>query len=276
MHTFFASIDFPDIDPVIFELGPFALRWYALGYIGGIVLGWRYIYSLLKYGHTGMTKQQVDDVIVAVTFGIILGGRLGYVLFYKPGYYFEHPEGVVKIWTGGMSFHGGLIGASLGIIYSAWRRKLKIAPVLDVCACAAPIGIFLVRIANFIKPELWGRPTDVAWGVNFPGVLHPRHPSQLYEASLEGLMVFVVLFFLVRRPQVRNVPGRLSGFFLAGYGVSRFVVEFFREPDAHLGFIFSFVTMGQILSMPMILLGIWFAWRGMGGKKSMEVQDKAR
>lgn len=264
MHTFFASIDFPGLDPIIFQLGPFALRWYAVGYIAGIVLGWRYIYHLLGFGHTGMTRAHVDDVIVAVTFGIILGGRLGYVLFYKPGFYLENPADIIKIWQGGMSFHGGLIGATTGIIFSSWRRKLKIGAVLDVCACAAPIGIFLVRIANFINAELYGRPTDVAWGVVFPNTNEPRHPSQLYEAALEGLLLFAVLVFLVRRPGIRNIPGRLSGFFLMGYGLSRFTVEFFREPDAHLGFIFSFITMGQILSIPMILLGAWFAWRGMG------------
>ncbi len=267
MHSIFAAIDFPDIDPIIFQLGPFALRWYALGYIAGIVLGWRYIYRLLRYGHTGMDRTQVDDVIVAVTFGIILGGRLGYVLFYKAGYYFENPEAIFQIWKGGMSFHGGLIGASTGVIYSAWKRKLRIAAVLDVCACAAPIGIGLVRIANFINGELYGRPTDVAWAVNFPGTFRARHPSQIYEAASEGLLLFLLLFFMVRIPAIRNRPGRLSGIFLLGYGMSRFCVEFFREPDAHLGFIFSFLTMGQILSTPMILLGAWLSWRGIGPKK---------
>ncbi|MFT7618143.1 MAG: phosphatidylglycerol:prolipoprotein diacylglycerol transferase [Planctomycetota bacterium] len=264
MYTFFASIDFPDISPIIFELGPFALRWYALGYIAGIVLGWRYIYHLIGYKHTGMTKAHVDDIIVAVTFGIILGGRLGYVLFYKPGHYFENPSEIIQIWRGGMSFHGGLLGATTGIIFSSWRRKLRIGHVLDVCACAAPIGIFLVRIANFINGELYGRPTDVSWGVKFPRAIEPRHPSQIYEAFLEGFLLFGVLFFLARRPGIRNLPGRLSGLFLIGYGLSRFTVEFFREPDAHLGFIFGFLTMGQILSLPMIILGAWFAWRGMG------------
>ncbi|MCB9832675.1 MAG: prolipoprotein diacylglyceryl transferase [Planctomycetes bacterium] len=252
----FAEIAFPPIDPVIFRLGPFALRWYALGYILGIVIGWRYLYRLIARGYDRISRADVDDLIVAVTFGIILGGRLGYVLFYKSGFYLEHPAEIVKVWEGGMSFHGGLVGTFLAVLGVARWKKIPLGQLTDVCSAAAPIGIGLVRIANFINQELYGRPTDVPWAVRFKGVAEPRHPSQIYEALLEGLTLFLIMFFASRRASLRAASGRLTGIFLLCYGLFRSFAELFREPDAHLGFIVGHVTMGQILSVPLILVGL--------------------
>ncbi len=265
LQAILAEIEFPDIDPVIFEIGPFALRWYALGYILGIVLGWRYLYRLIALGYDRIKRADIDDLIVAVTFGIILGGRLGYVLFYKGAHYLENPGEIFAVWKGGMSFHGGLIGSFLAVLLTARRKKIGLGQLTDICCCAAPIGIGLVRIANFINQELWGRPTDVPWAVRFRGVADARHPSQLYEALLEGLLLFLVLFVAVRRPGMRRPAGRLTGLFLLGYGAARSFVELFREPDEHLGFLFGGVTMGQILSLPMILIGAWLLRRGLPG-----------
>lgn len=250
---------FPAIDPVIVEIGPFAIRWYALAYIAGIVLGWRYALHLTRRPPQFMDAVAMDDFVVWATLGVIVGGRLGYVLFYKPGYYLFHPEEIVFVWRGGMSFHGGLIGVVLAIILFARRRGLSVFALGDVVAAATPIGLFFGRIANFINGELWGRPSDVPWAMVFPGDVNrlPRHPSQLYEAVFEGLVLFVFLFWLAHRPGLRERPGRLGGWFLAGYALARMSGELFREPDAHLGFIVGGVTMGQLLSLPMLLVGIW-------------------
>ena len=261
------AIPFPAIDPVLVSMGPFAIRWYALAYIAGILLGWRYVLRLAARQPGGADAAAIDDLVVWMVLGIILGGRLGYVLFYKPGYYLANPAEVLYVWQGGMSFHGGLIGVAAALVLFARRRGLGLLPLADLIACAAPIGLFFGRIANFINGELWGRPSDVAWAVVFPrGGPLPRHPSQLYEALLEGLVLFLVLLALWRLTRLRDRPGALTGAFLVGYGVFRSVVELFREPDAHLGFVVAGATMGQLLSLPLIAAGLWLMAAGLPGK----------
>ncbi|MBV9883926.1 MAG: prolipoprotein diacylglyceryl transferase [Sphingomonadaceae bacterium] len=249
------------IDPVIVHLGPLALRWYSMAYLFGIILGWWYLLILLRQPGAPMARRHADDLVFYGTLGVILGGRLGYVLFYKPGEYFEHPLEIIKLWDGGMSFHGGVIGVSLGILYLAWRQKLDWLRIHDYVACCTPFGLFLGRLANFVNGELWGAPTDLPWGVVFPtGGALPRHPSQIYEALLEGVLLFAVLAWMFWKTRARYQPGKLVGAFLLVYGLSRFAVEFIREPDEHLVH-FAQVThlhMGQWLSLPMILLGLYF------------------
>ena len=255
-------IPFPAIDPVLVEFGPFVIRWYALAYITGILLGWRYMLSLAARQTGGPNARDIDDVVVWATLGTVLGGRLGYVLFYKPAYFLANPEAVLFVWQGGMSFHGGLLGVLAAVTLFARRRGIGLPGLADLVACAAPIGLFLGRLANFINGELWGRPSDVPWAMVFPrGGPLPRHPSQLYEAALEGMVLFVGLWALWRFTKVRERPGFLFGAFLAGYGVSRLIVELFRQPDAHLGFILAGATMGQLLSLPMIAAGLWLMAR---------------
>ena len=259
------AIAYPAIDPVLVQIGPFAIRWYALAYLAGLLLGWRYARWLARHSPRLVAPEAIDDFLMWATLGVVLGGRLGYVLFYKPQYYLEHPLAALQLWHGGMSFHGGLLGVVVaGVTFCAWRRMRTMA-FADLIFCAAPIGLFLGRIANFINGELVGRPADVAWAMAFPGYgPQPRHPSQLYEAGLEGLALFVILFLLWRVPAIRERPGLLTGAFLVGYGVFRSLGELFREPDAHLGFIMQGLTMGQLLSLPMVVIGAWFvlrAWR---------------
>ncbi len=252
------AIPFPAIDPVAIEIGPLAIRWYALAYVAGLLIGWRYVAWLVRLDPPVMERRHVDDLLVWMTLGIILGGRLGYVLFYRPGFYLENPEQILMVWQGGMAFHGGLIGAVVAIALFARGRGVSMLRVGDVVTCAAPIGIFFGRVANFINAELWGRPADVPWAVVFPtaGPM-PRHPSQLYEAVLEGLVLAIVLFVLARRKEIRARPGLLAGVFFVGYAVARIFSEFFREPDAFLGFLVFGTTMGQVLSVPLLVLGIW-------------------
>ena len=248
---------FPDIDPVIFSIGPFAIRWYALAYISGLILDWLYVRRIAATPPANVDKVRVDDFLVWATFGVILGGRLGYVLFYKPAYYLSNPAEILMVWQGGMSFHGGFLGVIVATILFCRRHQINTLAFGDTIACAAPIGLFFGRIANFINGELFGRVTDSSWGVVFPhGGPLPRHPSQLYEAVLEGAVLFVLMFLLSRSTDIRQTPGALCGVFLAGYGVARFIVEFFRQPDAHLGFLFAGATMGQLLSLPMIVIGL--------------------
>ena len=251
------SIEFPNIDPVLFEIGPLVIRWYALSYVTGIFLGWIYIIKLNKYEPKILTQKAVDDSLVWVTLGIILGGRFGYVLFYNAPYYLSEPGAILKVWQGGMSFHGGLLGLLAAVYILCRREKLNFMAVMDGVACVATIGIFFGRLANFINGELYGRVTDVPWGIVFPsgGVL-PRHPSQLYEAGLEGVALFVILALLAVFTKIRHYPGALGGIFLVGYALSRMFIENFREPDAHIGFIIGEFTMGQLLSFPMLLLGV--------------------
>ncbi len=262
-------IVFPTIDPILVEIGPFAIRWYALAYIAGIVLAWRYMRALAPRHAGAVDALAIDDFIVWATLGIVFGGRLGYVLFYKPGYYLANPQEILFVWQGGMSFHGGLLGVAAALVLFARKRGIGLLTLADLVACAAPIGLFFGRIANFINGELWGRPGDVPWAMVFPyGGPAARHPSQLYEAALEGALLFLVMLALWRIAGFRDRPGRLTGAFLIGYGSFRFIVEFFREPDAHLGFLVGSATMGQLLSLPLIAAGLWLMARSPGAAKT--------
>ncbi|HTZ65986.1 MAG TPA: prolipoprotein diacylglyceryl transferase [Roseiarcus sp.] len=259
-------LPFPAINPVLVQWGPLAIRWYALAYIAGLVLGWlliRRIVSDDRYwnGQKRPRADSIDDLLVYCAFGVIIGGRLGDVLFYDPQYYFSHPIEIFKIWKGGMAFHGGLIGALIGVLLFCRRYKAPPLTVLDLCCLVAPIGIFLGRIANFIRPELWGRPTNVPWAVVFPGTDgQPRHPSQIYEALLEGLLAFVILYALSQMGALRR-PGLLTGVFAIVYGAARIFSEFFREPDPRLEDLGRGLTMGMVLSLPLILVGVGIlAW----------------
>lgn len=251
-------IAFPNIDPVALALGPILIRWYSLAYLTGFLGGWWYAKKIIsKDPDSPLTHDHIDDFILWVIFGVILGGRLGYVLFYNLPYFIGNPSEILQVWHGGMSFHGGLLGVVLAIISFALKHKIPMLRLGDIAACAAPIGIFFGRITNFINGELFGRKTDAAIGIIFPhGGPNPRHPSQLYEAVLEGLVLFVILYIAAQSQKIRQSYGFLTGLFLSWYGMSRFIVEFFREPDAQLGFIINWVTMGQILTLPMIILGI--------------------
>ncbi len=256
------AIPFPAIDPTIIEFGPIAIRWYALAYIVGIVLGWRLLLRLVALPKPVATKPQVDDFVTWATLGIVLGGRLGYVLFYRPGYFLFNPLEIFAVWGGGMSFHGGALGVIIATWLYARQQKMDLLGFGDRLATVVPIGLFLGRLANFINGELWGRVSDVPWAMVFPtGGPLPRHPSQLYQAAMEGLVLFVVLQWLVRQPALRERRGLLTGVFIAGYGLARIVGEFFRQPDAHLGFLFAGATMGQVLSLPMLVVGGWLVWR---------------
>ena len=260
----FFAIPFPMIDPVAVEIGPLAIRWYALAYVLGILLGWRYMVQLAKRAQNRVTPAMIDDLILWITLGVILGGRIGYTLFYKPGYFLSHPLEIFALWQGGMSFHGGLVGVCLAIWLYARTHGIDWRAIGDITVCAVPIGLFLGRLANFVNGELYGRPSDVPWAMVFPrpeaGPL-PRHPSQLYEAFLEGVVLFAILWYAAYHTRAFRRPGLLGGLFLIGYGTARIIGETFREPDAYLGFLFAGVTMGQLLSVPLILAGIWLIAR---------------
>ena len=243
---------------MLFHIGPFALRWYSLAYIGGILLGWRYLIGLLKEEASPMMREYADDLISWIILGILIGGRLGYVLFYDFGAYLAQPLNILRLWEGGMSFHGGALGTGLAIFVFARRNKLEWLRIFDYVSMCAPIGLFLGRLANFVNGELWGRPTTLPWGIIFPdaGPL-PRHPSQIYEAVLEGPVLFLILWCLFRFTSARRRPGLLCGAFVLGYGFFRFLVEYVREPDKQLAQ-FAAATglhMGQWLCVPMILGG---------------------
>jgi phosphatidylglycerol:prolipoprotein diacylglycerol transferase len=256
-------IPFPAIDPVLIHLGPLAIRWYALAYIFGILLGWWYARWLVRSetlwgGKAPMTPIDLDDFILWVTLGIILGGRIGYVLFYNPSHFAAQPLEIVQLWSGGMSFHGGFTGCVIAVIWFARRRGIPTLSLGDITCAVGPIGIFLGRIANFINGELWGRAADVPWAMVFPnGGPIPRHPSQLYEAALEGLLLMIVLALLIRAGALKW-PGLIIGSFAVVYAIARSICEFFREPDAQLGFLWGGATMGQLLSIPLCLAGIGF------------------
>ena len=246
------------LDPVVFEIGWFKLRWYSLAYLAGIALGWWYLLRLVAQPGAPMARRHADDLVFYATLGVILGGRLGYVIFYRPMDYLRNPIEIPQLWDGGMSFHGGVIGVSLGILYLAWRNGLAWLRIHDYVACCVPFGLFFGRLANFVNGELWGRPSDLPWAIVFPtGGPVPRHPSQLYEAALEGLLLFAVLWFLFWKTDARYQPGKLVGFFLLVYGVSRFLVELVRQPDAGLDDLSWGLSMGQTLSVPMILGGLY-------------------
>ncbi len=252
------TLPFPAIDPVLVEFGPLVIRWYALAYVAGLLLGWRYMLRLAEGEPKVMERRHVDDFLLWATLGIILGGRLGYVLFYNAEYFLSRPLEIFAMWRGGMSFHGGLLGVVMAIVLFGRSRSLNLLGVCDLIALVAPIGLFFGRIANFINGELFGRATDVPWAMVFPrGGPVPRHPSQLYEAALEGLVLFLILLAIDRLTGARARRGVLTGVFLTGYGAFRIFAEFFREPDAHLGFLVAGATMGQILSLPLLAFGLY-------------------
>ena len=256
-------LEFPQIDPIALQIGPLAIRWYALAYIAGIVLGWQLLKRLAVVPPQAATKEQVDDYITWVTLGIILGGRLGYVLFYRPGYYLFNPLEALMVWQGGMAFHGGALGVIIATLIFCRREKLDPLRLGDRVAVVVPIGLFFGRLANFINGELFGRAADVPWAMIFPTdrLQIPRHPSQLYQAGLEGIALFALLLILWSIPANRARTGLLTGALLAGYGVARLIGEIFREPDANLGLLLAGATMGQLLSLPMVLVGAWLIWR---------------
>jgi phosphatidylglycerol:prolipoprotein diacylglycerol transferase len=261
------------LDPVLLELGPLKLRWYSLAYLAGILIGWWYLLKLLDRPGAPMARRHADDMVFYATLGIILGGRLGYVIFYKPDFYFSNPLEILQLWDGGMSFHGGVIGTSLGIMWLARKHDLQWLRIHDYVACCVPFGLFFGRVANFVNGELWGRTTDVAWAVAFPtGGPFGRHPSQLYEAGLEGILLFFVLWWLFWKTEARYQPGKLVGAFLLVYGLSRFTVEFVREPDEHLVWLAqqSGLSMGQWLTVPMILGGAYLIATAKGRRQRVE------
>jgi phosphatidylglycerol:prolipoprotein diacylglycerol transferase len=252
------AFDFPALHPVAFSIGPLPIRWYALAYLTGFLLGWAYALRLARLEKDGRpTREDIDDFLPWAIAGVILGGRLGYVLFYQPALYLAEPLEALKLWHGGMSFHGGALGVIAALIIYPYRRNIPHLRLADIVCASVPIGLFFGRIANFINGELFGRVTDVPWAVKFPaGGYLPRHPSQLYEAGLEGLVLFFILFALIRCERVRQRPGIVSGVFLLGYGLFRSFIELFREPDEQLGFIIGHISMGQVLSLPMMLAGM--------------------
>ncbi|MET0307712.1 MAG: prolipoprotein diacylglyceryl transferase [Sphingomonas sp.] len=272
-HLHFSDLG---LNPVALDLKFFQVKWYSLAYIAGILIGWWYLLRLLREPGAPMARRHADDLVFYATLGIILGGRLGYVIFYAP-YMLQHPLLVLKLWDGGMSFHGGVIGTTLAIILLSWRQKLNWLRVHDYVACVAPFGLFFGRLANFVNGELWGKPADVPWAIVFNDTVHgvpepARHPSQLYEAGLEGILLFAVLWFFFWRTKARYEPGKLVGIFLLGYGLCRFFVEFFREPDRQFNgtFLQTYIHMGQILCLPMIALGIYFIVTAKGRRERVE------
>lgn len=256
--------DFPAVSPVIFSIGPFALRWYAMAYLAGIVITWLLLGKTIKKYNLNITAAQLDDLVFYATMGIILGGRLGYVLFYGNGYFLHNPAEILAVWHGGMSFHGGIIGVIAGLWLFARKAKLPYLQVTDLVSLYVPIGIFLGRLANFVNDELWGRVTTVPWAVKFPaGGYLPRHPSQLYEAASEGIILFVILNLLWRKAYVREHVGVISSVFLICYAFSRMCMELFREPDVQIGYLSGGITLGQYLSLPFLLLGLFILHRSM-------------
>jgi phosphatidylglycerol---prolipoprotein diacylglyceryl transferase len=259
----FLVLQFPQFDPIAVSLGPFAIRWYALAYIVGIVLGWVYARKILRTekfwgGPAPISVVQFDDFVLWVTLGIILGGRTGYVLFYNLPHFIAHPLEIFQLWQGGMSFHGGFLGCVAAVLLFGWRNKVPVLSLGDVTCAVGTIGLLLGRLANFINGELWGRVTDVPWAFVFPtGGPLPRHPSQLYEAALEGILLFAVLTLMIRRGALLR-PGLIVGTFAILYGLARIFSEFFREPDPQLGFLWGGLTMGMLLSLPMIAAGVAF------------------
>ncbi|MDP9086727.1 MAG: prolipoprotein diacylglyceryl transferase [Pseudomonadota bacterium] len=280
-HLVVGAINWTDLhlSPIALDLGFFQLKWYSLAYLAGIFAAYFYLLKLLDQPGAPLARRHADDLVFYASLGVIFGGRLGYVLFYNLGYYVAHPADIFKLWDGGMSFHGGVIGTSLGILYLARKNGLNWLRVHDYVACTVPIGLFLGRCANFVNHELWGGQTNVPWAVRFPETVAgiavlgpPRHPSQLYEAVLEGLLLFAILWTMFWRTQARYQPGKLVGSFVFFYGIFRFGLEFIREPDAQLSR-FAEVThlhMGQWLSLPMILGGIALMITANGRRQRVE------
>lgn len=253
------GLAYPEISPIIFQAGPFALRWYSMAYLVGILVAWWLAAKRIKKYQIALTKNNLEDIVFYFTLGIVLGGRLGYVLAYGSGQFWRNPLEIFAVWHGGMSFHGGIIGVIIAMLLAAHKLKFPFLRITDLTAPLVPIGIFLGRLANFVNDELWGRVTNVAWAVRFPhGGYLPRHPSQLYEACLEGICLFIVLNLLWQNKWCRERKGFISGAFLFGYGLCRLFVEQFREPDEQLGFLWGGLTMGQLLSLPAFVGGLYF------------------
>ncbi len=260
-----AALPFPMIDPVIVRIGPVAIHWYGLAYVAGLLVGWWYVRRIAAAervwlpGRPAMTPADLDDFLIWQAVGVVVGGRLGYILFYDLAKYLADPAQMLAVWSGGMSFHGGVLGSIIAMTWFARRRGIVVFSLFDVIASAAPIGFFLGRLTNFINSELWGRVADLPWAFVFPnGGPEPRHPSQLYEAGLEGIVLFAVLAWLIWRRNRLATPGFVGGAFLFGYGSARILVEFFREPDAHIGYLAGgWLTMGMVLSLPMLAVGLW-------------------
>ena len=277
--NFLAILPFPNIDPVAFSIGPLAVHWYGLAYVAGIMIGWFYARKLIdrptlwKGDAVPMTKTHLDDFLVWIAVGIVVGGRTGYVLFYDLPVMLEDPIRIIQIWNGGMSFHGGLMGAIVAMILFARKNAIPVWSMFDVIAAVVPIGLFFGRIANFINGELWGRLSSAPWAIIFPtGGPFARHPSQLYEAGLEGIVLLLVLAALIFGLKAFKKPGLIAGIFVMGYGLSRIFVEFFREPDAQLGYLVgtNWLTMGMVLSSPMVLIGLWAALRALVAARAAE------
>lgn len=264
-----AALPFPNIDPVLFSVGPLSVHWYGIGYVIGILFAWWYGKKLVSNArlwpnnNAPMQPIALDDFVLWAALGVVIGGRIGYVLFYNFSFYISNPLEIAAVWDGGMSFHGGILGTTIAMILFARKRGIPVWSMFDTIAAGVPIGLGVVRIANFINSELWGRVSDVSWAVYFPnGGPLPRHPSQLYEAALEGFVLFFVLMLLVWKGKKLKAPGFIAGAFVTGYGLSRILVEFFREPDAQLGYLVGgWLTMGMVLSVPMVLIGVWAMWR---------------
>lgn len=262
----FAVMAFPNIDPIAFSLGPIAVHWYGLAYVAGILLGWFYARRLVsrkdlwRNDTPPATLAQLDDFLVWAALGVIFGGRIGYILFYDFAAIVDNPMRAFEIWNGGMSFHGGFLGATIAMIVFARRHAIPVWSMFDIVAAVVPFGLLFGRIANFVNGELWGRLSDAPWAVVFPtGGPFARHPSQLYEAGLEGVILLLVLALLIYRFKALRVPGTICGAFVLGYGLCRIFVEFFREPDVQLGYLLgtNWLTMGMVLSLPMVAVGIW-------------------
>jgi len=258
------AIDFPNISPVALGIGPVEIKWYGLAYGVGLVVGWLYVRRLLATpaiwppDHKSFPADFATDLLLYATIGVVVGGRLGDVLLYEPSYFWQHPDEILAVWRGGMAFHGALIGTCLALLLLARLRNLSVLKLFDLCAAAGPIGLFLGRLANFINAELWGHVSTMPWAVVFPGAGPlPRHPSQVYEALTEGILLFIVLSYAIFGRLLLRRPGTVAGIFLVGYGVARIVCEIFREDtDPQIGL--GLVTSGQMYSIPMILIGIWF------------------
>jgi phosphatidylglycerol---prolipoprotein diacylglyceryl transferase len=262
------ALPFPAIDPVAFSLGPISVRWYGLSYVVGIMIGIALATRLAARGSSRPSPQDIDAFSLWAILAIIVGGRLGSVLFYNFGAYWADPLQILMVWKGGMSFHGGMLGVILAFYLYARRNGFHMLALGDIVACATPPALMLGRFANFINGELWGRPSDAPWAMVFPlaGDGIPRHPSQLYQAGLEGPALFIVLWLLARSPAICARTGILSGVFLIGYALARIIGEFFREPDAQIGYLAFGVTMGQLLSVPMALVGVWIVASAPFGK----------
>lgn len=267
------TLPFPNIDPIAFSIGPVSIKWYGLAYACGLLLGWTYIKRMLANvrlwpsGHAPFAVDKTDDLLLYMTLGVVLGGRLGYVLFYNPAFYFAHPVEIFSVWKGGMSFHGGFLGSAAAIAYFARQNSAPLLSVFDVVAAATPIGLFFGRLANFANAELWGRPSTVAWAMVFPdrdaGPV-PRHPSQLYEATLEGAVLFALCWWLIHKRDALKNPGLVAGVFTAGYGCARAFCELFREPDAAHWATKGLMTAGILYSLPMIAAGVFMVYRARG------------